>query len=80
MELQSANKYTKIYTEDFDEGIENMKKSIQAYERARNYINDYKKFKKFTSDEQMGEDLCTQANICDEMIKLMPEKIMRLTQ
>lgn len=80
MELQCASKYAKLVETDNEIAIKNLQESIKSYTAARKFINDYKKAKKIAQDADMAEDLRTQANICDEMIQLLPEKINRMVQ
>ena len=65
---------------DSDVAIQNLQESVKSYAAARKFINDYKVSKKVASDADMSEDLRTQANICDEMVQLLPEKISRMKQ
>ena len=80
MELQCASKFAKLIESDTGVAIANLQESIKSYTAARNFINAYKTCKKIASDADMKEELRTQANICDEMIQLLPEKIRRMTQ
>ena len=41
--------------------ISNLQESVKSYERARKFINEYKKVKKIASDADMKEELRTQA-------------------
>jgi len=59
MELQSATKWTKIIEGDMKSMLKNMQESLDCYERSRKFVNDYKKDKGFTSDEQLTKDQLT---------------------
>ena len=59
MELSAASKWGKIIEPDLEIGIANMKKSIEAYQRARKLVNDYKVKKEIKSDDDLGKDLKT---------------------
>lgn len=72
MELQCASKYAKLVESNMDVAIQNLQESIKSYAAARNFINEYKTAKKIASDADMTEDLRTQAQICDEMVALLP--------
>lgn len=39
MELQMASRFTKLFPADTKEQVENMKQALQAYERARSFVN-----------------------------------------
>lgn len=80
MELQCASKYAKIVENDTGAAIDNLQESIKSYTAARKFINEYKTHEKMASDANMSKDLQTQAQICDEMIELLPEKIRRMRQ
>jgi len=78
MELQSASKFAKLVENDPVVAMANLQESIKSYTAARNFINAYKSAKKISSDADLNKDLITQANICDEMIQLLPEKIKQM--
>ena len=80
MELSAASKWGKIIEPDLDKGIANMKSSMEAYKRARAFVDEYKVKKEIKSDADLEESLKTQMNICDEMIELIPQKIDRMNQ
>ena len=52
--------------------------AVRSYERAKNFLDEYIKHKKFSSKEEMGKDLSMQYDLAVEMISLLPEKISRL--
>ena len=78
MELQCASKYSKLIENDPAITIQNLRESMKSYQAARDFINEYKRVKKIASDADMKEELRTQANICDEMVQLIPQKIDRI--
>ena len=80
MELQCASKYSKLIESDPAVTIQNLQESMSSYSKAREFINEYKTAKKIATDADMKEDLRTQAQICDEMIQLIPQKIDRINQ
>ena len=72
MELQCASRYGKIIENDWDKAIENLKNSLEAYKRARKFVEEYKAKKGLKSDKELEQSMQTQMNICDEMIDLVP--------
>eukprot|EP00353_Schmidingerella_taraikaensis_P014910 CAMPEP_0185619514 /NCGR_PEP_ID=MMETSP0436-20130131/50826_1 /TAXON_ID=626734 ORGANISM="Favella taraikaensis, Strain Fe Narragansett Bay" /NCGR_SAMPLE_ID=MMETSP0436 /ASSEMBLY_ACC=CAM_ASM_000390 /LENGTH=82 /DNA_ID=CAMNT_0028259049 /DNA_START=527 /DNA_END=772 /DNA_ORIENTATION=+ len=80
MELQCASKFSKLIEADVAVSIQNLRESLNSYSKARSFINDYKKAKKIATDADMKEDLRTQAQICDEMLQLIPQKIDRIVK
>lgn len=75
MELQCAQKYTKIIETDMKELIKNHAKALKCYQVVRNFVDEYKKFKKIDKDSDLEKDVVTQVKIADEMIELLPIKI-----
>lgn len=56
-----------------------MKRALEAYERVRKFVNEFRKFKKASSDaEVLSKDGLTQVRIAEEMIELLPQKISKL--
>ena len=45
MELACASRYAKIQEADFGKAVENHKNSLASYERARAFVDEYKKKK-----------------------------------
>lgn len=61
MELQSASRWTKIFPVDTKEQVENMKRALEAYERVRKFVNEFRKFSKVGSDKEcLNKDGVTQ--------------------
>ena len=79
MELQAASRYTKIFPIDVKEQVENMKKALEAYERVRKFVNDFRKHKNAICDKDvLSAEGLTQIRIADEMIELLPQKISKI--
>jgi hypothetical protein len=52
LELQSASRWTKIFVQTPQEGIENHKNALRGYERVRKFVDEFKKSKGVKNDAE----------------------------
>ena len=52
LELQSSSRWTKIFVQTPQEGIENHKMALRGYERVRKFVDEFKAFKGVKEDAE----------------------------
>jgi len=78
MELQSANKHSKIYEPDASKYMVNLQASLKCYGRACDFVKEYMKHKELSAPEQLSTEEFAQYSICTEMLELLPVKLDKI--